>query len=141
MTSGSASGLATGENVTIGGLVVQILFFTGFVVVAGVFHRRLLREPTAKSLTIDHQWRRTLYSLYAGSLLIWIRCVFRLIEYAQGNDGYVISHEAFLYIFDAALMFGVMVLLALVHPSGITAQLRGPGAKKVERGIFTYAMV
>jgi hypothetical protein len=141
MTSGSASGLATGENVTIGGLVVQIFFFTGFVVVAGVFHRRLLREPTAKSLAIDHQWRRTLYSLYAGSLLIWIRCVFRLIEYAQGNDGYVISHEAFLYIFDAALMFGVMVLLALVHPSGITAQLRGPGAKKVERGIFTYAMV
>jgi hypothetical protein len=95
----------------------------------------------SKSLTIDHQWRRTLHSLYAGSLLIWIRCVFRLIEYAQGNDGYVISHEAFLYIFDAALMFGVMVLFALVHPSEITAQLRGPGAKKVERGVFTYAMV
>ena len=84
MASGSLSAMTTGENVIIGGLVVQILFFSCFVVVAGVFHARLLRIPTAKSKQVESLWRSSMYSLYAGSILIWIRCVFRLIEYAQG---------------------------------------------------------
>lgn len=58
-----------------------------------------------------------------------------------GNDGYLISHEAFLYIFDALLMFFVMVIFAVVHPSEINAELRGPGARRIEKGIFAYAMV
>ena len=84
MASGDPSAVTTGENVIIGGLVVQILFFSCFVVTAGIFHARLVRVPTNKSIQIHHLWRRSLYSLYAGSVLIWIRCVFRLIEYAQG---------------------------------------------------------
>jgi hypothetical protein len=58
-----------------------------------------------------------------------------------GNDGYLISHEVYLYIFDALLMFFVMVIFAIVHPSEINAELRGPGAKRIEKGIFAYAMV
>jgi hypothetical protein len=160
MASGSLDALTLGENVIIGGLVVQILFFTCFVVTAGVFHARLVRVPTGKSMQVHKLWQRSLYSLYAGSLLIWVRCVFRLIEYAQGmkmarlrkivcllnerlpgNDGYLISHEVFLYIFDALLMFLVMTIFAIVHPSEINAELRGPGAKRIEKGIFAYAMV
>lgn len=85
MASGGIDSMKTGENIIIGGLVVQILFFTGFVVSAGIFHARLIRVPTSKSMQVYHLWRRSLYSLYAGSVLIWIRCVFRLIEYAQGR--------------------------------------------------------
>ena len=32
-----------------------------------------------------------------------------MVEYIQGNDGYLISHEAFLYGFDAVLMFLSMI--------------------------------
>ena len=120
----------------------------------------MVRVPTGKSMQVHNLWQKSLYSLYAGSLLIWIRCVFRLIEYAQGmekiniyrcslstdrkllgNDGYLISHEVYLYIFDALLMFFVMVIFAIVHPSEINAELRGPGAKRIGKGIFAYAMV
>lgn len=59
----------------------------------------------------------------------------------QGNDGYLISHEAFLYIFDALLMLMVMVIFNVVHPSEINATLRGPGARKIEKGRFTCQMV
>lgn len=86
MASGGLSGMETGENVIIGGLVVQILFFTCFVVTAGIFHARLIRVPTGKSMQVHSLWTRSLYSLYAGSVLIWVRCVFRLIEYAQGTS-------------------------------------------------------
>jgi hypothetical protein len=84
MASGTISAVHLGENVIIGGLVVQILFFSCFVVVAGIWHWRILRAPTGKSMETEGLWKRSIYSLYAGSVLIWIRCVFRLIEYAQG---------------------------------------------------------
>ena len=44
-------------------------------------------------------------------------------------------------MFDALLMLMVTVIFAVVHPSEINAELRGPGAKKMGRGGFTYAMV
>jgi hypothetical protein len=84
MASGSLDAMTLGENVIIGGLVVQILFFSCFVVTAGIFHAHLIRVLTGKSMQVYALWQRSLYSLYAGSVLIWIRCVFRLIEYAQG---------------------------------------------------------
>jgi len=84
MASGTIDAMHLGENVIIGGLVVQILFFSCFVVVAGIWHWRILRVPTGKSMEAEGLWKRSIYSLYAGSVLIWIRCVFRLIEYAQG---------------------------------------------------------
>jgi hypothetical protein len=84
MASGTISAMHLGENVIIGGLVVQILFFSCFVVVAGIWHWRVLRVPTGKSMETEGLWKRSIYSLYAGSVLIWVRCVFRLIEYAQG---------------------------------------------------------
>jgi hypothetical protein len=86
MASGSLDAMTLGENIIIGGLVVQILFFTCFVVTAGIFHARLVRVPTGKSMQVYQLWQRSLYSLYAGSVLIWVRCVFRLIEYAQGME-------------------------------------------------------
>lgn len=96
MASGSLESMEMGENIIIGGLVVQILFFSGFVVVAGLFHARLVRVPTSKSMQTEGLWRSSLLSLYAGSVLIWIRCVFRLIEYAQGNVQHL---RRFLYSF------------------------------------------
>lgn len=141
MAGGTPSATKTGENMIISGLVVQMIFFTCFVLVAGIFDYRMSRSPTAKGLDPSTKWRRSINSLYLGSVLIWIRCMFRLIEYAQGYSGYLISHEVFLYVFDATLMFAVMVLFAVVHPSEINAQLLGPGAKKIEKGIYALTLM
>lgn len=136
MASGTSSALSLGENIIIAGLSVQIWFFSCFVVVSAIFHSKMRRNPTEAALVPSNPWRSSLYSLYLGSILIWVRCVFRLIEYAQGNDGYLISHEAFLYVFDALLMFGVMVLFALVHPSILNATMHGHGTVFLEKGVF-----
>jgi hypothetical protein len=66
--------------------------------------------------------------------------MFRLIEYAQGNDGYLISHEVFLYIFDAVLIFATMVLFAVVHPSEIDALVKGGGGKSVRKLVSIYEL-
>lgn len=61
-----------------------------------------------------------MYVLYVASGLIMIRSVFRVIEYLQGNNGYLLRHEFFLYIFDALLMLVVMCLFNWVHPAQVT---------------------
>ena len=76
------------------------------------------------------RWRTHLVALYAASVLIMIRSVFRLVEYLQGFSGYLLSHEVFLYMFDALLMFCVMVLLNIVHPSEVVALVNGGKAAK-----------
>ncbi|KAI8719992.1 hypothetical protein NCS52_00443200 [Fusarium sp. LHS14.1] len=80
---------------------------------------------------------RYLLVLYIVAGLIMVRSLFRLIEYAQGNSGYLISHEAYLYIFDSVLMFLTMILFAWEHPSQLNAKLQG-GGTAVRRGIQLY---
>lgn len=61
-----------------------------------------------------------MYMLYIASGLIMIRSVFRVVEYLQGNNGYLLRHEVYLYIFDALFMLVVMCLFNLVHPAQVT---------------------
>lgn len=119
----------TGENVTIGGLVVQILFFGFFVVVSVVFHFRIARQPTSKAQADRTQtkgqgwkqrsWLTVLIALYIVSALILIRSIFRIIEYKDGFKGYIMTHEAYAYVFDATLMFIAMVVMNIYHPAEI----------------------
>lgn len=138
---GSLSSYTSGEHIIIGGLVVQILFFSLFMVVSVVFHTRMVRYPTSRVVERDLRWQRNLYALYAGSLFILVRSVFRLAEYAEGNNGYLISHEWFLYVFDGCLMLGTMCIFAWFHPSEINAMLKGNGGKAMRHAFSVYAMV
>ncbi|KAL4977917.1 putative RTM1-like protein [Aspergillus desertorum] len=120
MASGTADALTTGENIIIAGLVIQLLFFSLFVYTSLSFHLRLRRRSGSSWKLLDtnqpRRWQRHMYALYTGSGLILIRSLFRLVEYAQGNAGYLVSHEAYLYLFDAVLMVLVMVVFACVYP-------------------------
>ncbi|KAL2012765.1 hypothetical protein VTN00DRAFT_290 [Thermoascus crustaceus] len=128
---GTLSSLNTGEKIIIVGLFVQIVFFGFFIVVAGSFHLRFTRHnqrkqimtPTFTATTTTMTtipWKKHLYALYIASALVMIRSIFRVVEYLMGNNGYLLRHEHFLYVFDATLMFGVMVLFNVVHPSEVT---------------------
>ena len=55
--------------------------------------------------------------LYAVSFLIMIRSIFRVVEYIQGNAGYLLRTEWPLYVFDAMLMVIVMAVFLVLHPS------------------------
>lgn len=128
--AGSSTNMRTiGENVTIGGLVIQLLIFGFFVIVAAVFHYRITRSPTSKSISErdmtrgqgwkQRNWATVLLALYIVSALILVRSIFRLVEYKYGFDGYLMTHEAFMYIFDALLMFTAMVVMNVYHPAVI----------------------
>jgi hypothetical protein len=125
----------TGSNVTIGGLVIQLLFFGFFVVVTTVFHFRISRHPTTKSQTDlgitrsqgwkQRNWFTILVGLYIVSVLILVRSVFRLVEYREGYSGYIMTHEVFMYIFDGLLMWIAMIVMNIYHPAEILGNGKG----------------
>ena len=104
-----------GEKVIIVGLFMQIAFFGFFIVASFIFHRRVLRQPPETTTQITIPWRRHLTVLYSVSLIILVRSIFRVVEYLQGNSGFIIAHEYFLYIFDAVLMAIVMAVFLVYY--------------------------
>lgn len=113
--AGTLDFLNLGEKIIIAGLFAQIVFFGFFIVVAITFEVRFTRHQAALSLKLA-KWKKHMYTLYVGSLLIMVRSIFRVVEYLMGNNGFLLRHEYLLYIFDATLMFLVMVLFLWVHP-------------------------
>ena len=99
-----------GEKIIIAGLFAQIIMFSLFVMTAILFQYRFLHSAAFGHMQKVVNWKRHLNVLYSVSALILIRSIFRVIEYLQGNDGYLISHEVFLYVFDAVLMAAVVVI-------------------------------
>lgn len=71
------------ENIILGGLVLQVLIFGLFVVVASVFHKRLAHNPTPASYEVD--WKRFMLALYTVSGLITARNFARCVEYGMGK--------------------------------------------------------
>ncbi|KAL9072469.1 MAG: hypothetical protein Q9157_005093 [Trypethelium eluteriae] len=127
MAGHKANSLSMGKNVVLVGLALQLAWFVAFVVVARVWQRRVVRWMVSMSADAEHpllrlSWDRHLKVLYTASGLILVRSVFRLIEYGMGNDGYLMRHEVFLYLFDALLMIAVVVVFLIIHPSGILGQ-------------------
>lgn len=119
--SGNASSLKTGQDIVVAGLILQVAIFLVFVGTAWNFHARYSNQGS----TSDLPWKRQMRALYAASLLITVRNIVRIVEYAQGFNGYIMSHEAFIYVFDAVLMLGVMVCLEVVHAGRFFKQAAG----------------
>ncbi|KAF5707601.1 rta1 domain-containing protein [Fusarium mundagurra] len=114
-----AAGRDRGQAIIIAGLFVQLIFFGFFIIVSVVFHLRIHREPTSASRKIQTSWKTLLVILYVSSGLIIIRSIFRVVEYIMGQDGELMSKEAYLYVFDAFLMLAVTVSFNVFHPSAI----------------------
>ncbi|RAH72927.1 RTA1 domain-containing protein [Aspergillus aculeatinus CBS 121060] len=131
---------STGEHIIIGGLFVQIIFFGFFIITAIIFESRMRKNPTGTAMELSGVWRRHMVALYVSSFLIFVRSIIRVVEYLEGYDGYLMKHEAFIYVFDALLMFGAMVVLQYIHPSQINCFL-GMGDKYSEKAFKTRKFV
>ncbi len=117
-TKKNINNFALGENVILGGLAVQILFFGFFVIIEATYYIRLHKnmqssEYNSKVINQDirhfpnkfNDWKTILLSLFLCSIFILIRSIYRVVEFSQGNNGYIARHEWFLYFFDALMMF------------------------------------
>jgi hypothetical protein len=106
-----------GEITITAGLFIQLILFGFFCIVALIFHRRFEKGvPKDSDQRIGVPWKKGLWVLYACSVLIMARSIFRVAEYIGGSDGYLLRHEWAAYTFDAIFMFLVQLILAVWFP-------------------------
>ncbi|RDW64888.1 RTA-like protein [Coleophoma cylindrospora] len=125
----SAGSMNMGKNLVVAGLCIQIIFFGLFVFSSLLFHVRINRNPTVASEAVA--WKKYIYALYASSVLILIRSIFRVALFADGNDSVLARNEAFVYIFDALFMLAVLVIFNVVHPGQIIGRKKNRDAEEV----------
>lgn len=113
-----------GEAVHIiaGGLGFQLAAFVVFMLLAFQIHRRLNKDPTFVSSRLT--WRPYFWILYATSALVLVRNLVRIVEFVQGGDGNIASHEAFLYVFEAWPMLMVVLGMAIFYPGRMLKNAR-----------------
>lgn len=74
-----------GKWIILCGLGLQILVFVFFVFVAAKWHSRVRNRPVGKAITCRWNWERYLGMLYAVSVIITIRNLYRVAEYAMDS--------------------------------------------------------
>ncbi|KAF7588701.1 hypothetical protein BBP40_005301 [Aspergillus hancockii] len=103
-----------GTDIMVAGIIFQMAALTAFV-----------------GFMLDFLWRATkmnmlfVYNATVGPLLtamilvvvvIYVRSVYRTIELLQGWDGYLITHEVYFIILDAAMMVAASLIFNIGHP-------------------------
>ncbi|KAI1082196.1 RTA1-domain-containing protein [Whalleya microplaca] len=122
-----------GKNIALAGLAIQIGAFGLFSVSAVRFHftsrrfvaglqARLGKTSGGKTVTvngssrrINPNWRHLLYAVMVSCLLILVRSVFRVVEFAEGSGG-VNRQEWFLYVLDTLPIFLVVCSFNFFFP-------------------------
>jgi hypothetical protein len=100
-----------GRLIAVVGVVIQIVAFGFFTIVAGRFHAISKRfdDRTHEPLSDSHQslsssvrkpgfpvqmnWRHLLLAIIVSCGLILIRSVYRLVEFIEGREGYIMNNE------------------------------------------------
>ncbi|KAK6905056.1 hypothetical protein I203_105875 [Kwoniella mangroviensis CBS 8507] len=119
-----------GLYAALAGLVLQCLSFILFMCLAAAFWRRLRRSPKWTNTPQNSQgyvvhlrrledWRMILYAVLWSGIGIMIRCIFRVIEYAQGFEGTLRTTEWVFYVFDALPLFLAIAVWVFVWPPAI----------------------
>ena len=108
---------STGTNIMVAGIAFQLASITIFVTCAADFVRRCLREDRHLLQGFDLRPALVLFSATTFSLvLIYIRCIYRTIELAEGWNGYVISNERYFIALDGAMMAPAVIIFNFFHP-------------------------
>lgn len=118
-----------GKGITLTALVMQILIICSFGVLALIFHRRVARSPLQVRTVL-----KTLWTLYGSMTLIFVRCIYRLVEHlgnthidlddpaALARLSPVLRYEAYFYVFEASLMLINILLWSLLNPGELLAR-------------------
>ncbi|KAI1365963.1 RTA1-domain-containing protein [Xylaria arbuscula] len=126
--SGEPSAIELSEKLVLGGLIAQVAALSIFILIAWLAQRRI-QQMSTPTIVLNGEgsvvnWKNHFRAIQLVTLLIIVRSIVRTVEYVQGPDGFVISHEVFIYLFDAALMWLVMLIYAILHPGRLVRDSR-----------------
>ncbi|KAL1406128.1 hypothetical protein Q8F55_007811 [Vanrija albida] len=145
LVQGGASGLAASDNrntsnvgqkVLLAALAVQLASFSLFTIMWCFFTFRASRNPVLWAIG---WWRPINWVLGFNCAMFLIRSVFRTVEFAEGWDGKLRTHEAYWAALDCLPIFLAIVLYTWFWPSRILTpanKVAPPEAIPMENGSY-----
>jgi hypothetical protein len=91
-----------GKTITLIGLIVQLFFFASFAFITMHVHRSPKYQYSVVGQT--NPKRNLSICLYITLILLYIRSIYRIAEYAGGFDGPIASTEWAFYVFDTLII-------------------------------------
>ena len=101
-----------GADLLKAGLVLLIVTLALSTLLAAELHRRVNLACFLYRLELN----RVLTTIYVSCALITGRCLFYIVELSQGVNGFLATHEAYFWIFDASIMFLNTAVMNVFHP-------------------------
>jgi len=98
--------IKTGQKIALVGLTLQAISYGFFCLLLIKSH---ISIKTSGTSPIHKPCIMLIWVLYFSSAFISIRCIYRVVEFAEGYGGYLLTHEVFLYTLDT-----LPLLLAIV---------------------------
>ncbi|KAJ4295259.1 hypothetical protein N0V90_007270 [Kalmusia sp. IMI 367209] len=122
---GGADAMKIGKNIYMTGVGVQQLFILLFFALIVRFQVAVQRFEAGGIGWLGKRWQWVTYALYAALVLITMRIIFRLIEFAAGTEvsNPLPYHEKYALALDAFPMTLAILILAVIHPG---LALKGP---------------
>jgi hypothetical protein len=110
-----------GKKVVLTGLFCQLLFFGFFLIIAIIFDQRMAKSSMRYSIPKygKHSWRSLLRLLFVAAAIIIARCCYRIVSFASGPKGALMSHEVWMYVGDSAPMFVVQTMFLFIHAGDV----------------------
>jgi hypothetical protein len=123
-----------GRIIAVIGVIIQLGAFGVFTIIAARFHSVSRRfggppEPLADGAQVNkpsllqstrsrlqNSWKSELWAVNFSCLFILVRSIYRLIEFIEGRDGYLLNHEWPLYVLDAVPMLAVCIVYNFAPP-------------------------
>ena len=100
----------TAKALLVVGLILQLFFFTCFTGITIYINRN--RRYGLRGV---QQYKPVFFCLYATIFLMYVRSIFRLIEFSDGWFGTIATHEAYFYCFDFLMIFLCFVVFTAFH--------------------------
>ncbi|KAF2836926.1 hypothetical protein M501DRAFT_996060 [Patellaria atrata CBS 101060] len=106
-----ASTRETGATLVKVSLIAQALMFLVFIALCILFQLRGKRAGV-----LNPRLDTVFWTLYASATLITTRCIYRIVEFFQGWDGEINTHEPYFWVFEASIMLLNTCVFNLWHP-------------------------
>ncbi|KAJ4303028.1 hypothetical protein N0V90_001919 [Kalmusia sp. IMI 367209] len=123
-----------GVNIMIAGLCSQIVSMVIFFVLWGDFALRVrkaknsgdvktVHAPLYENLRAERTFHWFQLSLFAATVLIFIRCVYRVAELWNGFDSHLANDELTFMIFEGPMIILAVGLMTVFHPGRVFGDL------------------
>lgn len=99
-----------GRLLLLSGLGLQLTFDSGFIALTAFVQRSKFF-----GFRSDKSFRHVFTCMYATTLLMHWRTVFRVAEFSQGREGDVAKHEVYLYVFDFMPLYACFLFFTVMH--------------------------